>query len=548
METNIRFDSILRTENIIKYFTIFDTFSIKINLMFFKKITLLVLFVFSVSLNAQIDEKKLDKLIQQTLKTFDVPGISVGILKDGKIVYAKGHGVRSLTNKKDMNDNTLVGVASNSKGFTCFALAMMIDEGKLNWDDKVRKYIPEFQMHDAWITEEFTVRDLVTHRSGLGLGAGDLMFLPEGNDFTVTDVISNVKYLKPQSIFRTDFEYNNNMFIIAGEVLKRVSGLTWEEFIEIKIMKPVGMTNSKASYNRVTNRANSIDAHTRADGKVIQIPHDWSETANAAGGIISNVNDMLTWANFLMNDAVTNDGKRLLSEKQFHELWQLQTPLKVGKNDSYNSNFRGYGLGWFLTDVKGGYKQVYHTGGLIGTVTQFTMIPDLDLAIVVLTNQMNGSAFNTITNTIKDSYLGFEDRNWLENYGTKNANYLQYNDSLKVAVYNKVEVAKKDMSLPKPSQITGTYKDDWFGNILISHDGNTYKIQCERSSTLVGELLPYNQTTFVSKWNNRSYDADVFVQFSFDETGNATGATMKFIAPITDFSFDFHDLNLKKVK
>ena len=287
--------------------------------MFFKKITLLVLFVFSVSLNAQIDEKKLDKLIQQTLKTFDVPGISVGILKDDKIVYAKGFGVRSLTSKKDMNDNTLVGVASNSKGFTCFALAMMVDEGKLNWDDKVRKHIPEFQMHDAWITEEFTVRDLVTHRSGLGLGAGDLMFLPEGNDFTVTDVISNVKYLKPQSIFRTDFEYNNNMFIIAGEVLKRVSGLTWEEFIETKIMKPVGMTNSKASYNRVTNRTNSIDAHTRADGKVIQIPHDWSETANAAGGIVSNVNDMLTWAKFLMNNAVTKDGKRLLSEKQFHE-------------------------------------------------------------------------------------------------------------------------------------------------------------------------------------------------------------------------------------
>lgn len=516
--------------------------------MFFKKITFLVLVALSVSIQAQIDEKKLDNLIQQTLQTFDVPGISVGILKDDKIVYAKGFGVRSLTNKKDMNENTLVGVASNSKGFTCFALAMMVDEGKLNWDDKVRKYIPEFQLYDAWVTAQFTVRDLVTHRSGMGLGAGDLMFFPEGNDFTVKDVISNVKYLKPESSFRSEFAYNNNMFIIAGEVLKRVSGLTWEDFIETKIMKPVGMINSKASYNRVTNRTNSIDAHTRADGTVIQIPHDWSETANAAGGIISNVNDMLTWANFLMNDAVTKDGKRLLSEKQFHELWQLQTPLKVGKNDSYNSNFRGYGLGWFLTDVKGGYKQVYHTGGLLGTVTQFTMIPDLDLAIVVLTNQMNGSAFNTITNTIKDSYLGYEDRDWLKKYGTNNTNYLKYNDSLKATIFAKVELAKKNVNLPKPNQITGTYKDDWFGNILISHEGNMYKILCERSSNLVGELLPYNQTTFVAKWNNRSYDADVFVQFSFDETGNATGATMKYIAPITDFSFDFQDLNLKKVK
>jgi CubicO group peptidase (beta-lactamase class C family) len=516
--------------------------------MFFKKITLLTLFVFSLTLTAQIDEKKLDKLIEKTLKTFEVPGISVGILKDEKIVYAKGFGVRSLTNQKDMNQNTLVGVASNSKGFTCFALAMMVDEGKLNWDDKVRKHIPEFQLQDAWVTAQFTVRDLVTHRSGMSLGAGDLMFFPEGNDFTIKDVISNVKHLKTESSFRSEFMYNNNMFIIAGEVLKRVSGLTWEEFIETKIMKPVGMTNSKASYNRVTNTTNSIDAHTMADGKVIQIPHDWSETANAAGGIVSNVTDMLTWAKFLMNDAVTKDGNRLLSEQQFHELWQLQTAMKVGKNDSYNSNFKGYGLGWFLTDVKGGYKQVYHTGGLLGTVTQFTMIPDLDLAIVVLTNQMNGNAFNTITNTIKDSYLGYKDRNWLKSYGDKNANFIAYNDSIKTSVFAKAALAKKNPNLPKPNQIVGTYTDDWFGDITITHDGNLYSIKCERSTALIGELVPYNQTTFVAKWNNRSFDADVFVNFTFDENGNATNATMHYVAPITDFSFDFHDLNLKRTK
>ena len=312
-------------------------------------------------------------------------------------------------------------------------------------------------------------------------------------------------------------------------------------------MKPVGMSNSKGSYNRVTNKTNIIDAHTRADGKVIQIPHDWSATANAAGGIMSNIKDMLTWGKFLMNDAVTENGKRLLSEKQFHELWQLQTPLKVRKNDVYHSNFKGCGLGWFLTDVKGGHKQVYHTGGLLGTVTQFTMIPDLDLAIVVLTNQMNGSAFNTITNTIKDSYLGYEDRNWIKTYGTNNSNYLKYNDSIKAAVYAKIAIAKISKNFPKPAQIIGTYNDDWFGNIIISNNGTNYVIKCERSSNLFGELLPYNETTFVAKWNNRSYDADIFVQFSFDEKGNATGAKMKYIAPITDFSFDFHDLNLKKI-
>ncbi|WP_296386852.1 serine hydrolase [Winogradskyella sp.] len=514
--------------------------------MFLKRLLVLIVFLSSITLSAQIEEAELDKLIEETLTTFDVPGISVGVLKDGNIVYAKGHGVRSLTTEKDMNDNTLVGVASNSKGFTCFALAMMVDAGKMKWDDKVRKHIPEFQLHDAWVTENFTVRDLVTHRSGMGLGAGDLMFFPEGNDFDVNDVINNVKYLEPETSFRSKFAYNNNMFIIAGEVLKRVSGLSWEDFIETKIMKPVGMKNSKASYNRVTDKSNIIDAHTRAEGKVIQIPHDWSETANPAGGIVSNINDMMTWAKFLMNDAVTESGERLLDKRLFYELWQLQTPLNVRANDSYNSNFKGYGLGWFVTDVKGGYKQVYHTGGLIGTVTQFTMIPDLDLAIVVLTNQMNGSAFNTITNTIKDSYLGYENRGWLKRYGTRNADYLKYNDSIKVDVYNEVAKAKTYITLPDPNQIVGTYTDDWFGDIIISNKNGNYSIKCERSSRLFGELLPYNPTTFVVKWNDRSYDADVFMQFTFNEKEEAVSATMKYIAPITDFSFDFHDLELKK--
>jgi CubicO group peptidase (beta-lactamase class C family) len=514
--------------------------------MFFKRTLSFIFFISVVSLNAQIKEAELDKLIQKTLTTFDVPGISVGIFKDGKEVYAKGHGVRSLTTKKDMNDNTLVGVASNSKGFTCFALAMMVDAGKLNWDDKVRKHIPEFQLHDSWVTENFTVRDLVTHRSGMGLGAGDLMFFPEGNSFDVDDVISGVKHLEPETSFRSKFAYNNNMFIIAGEVLKRVSGLSWEDFIETKIMKPVGMKNSKASYNRVTDKSNIIDAHTRAEGKVIQIPHDWSETANAAGGIVSNVHDMMTWAKFLMNDAVTENGERLLDKRLFHELWQLQTPLNVSANDSYDSNFKGYGLGWFLTDVKGGHKQVYHTGGLIGTVTQFTMIPDLDLAIVVLTNQMNGSAFNTITNTIKDSYLGYDNRNWLKRLGERNTDYLKYNDSIKAVVYSDVEKAKTHLTIPSPEQIVGTYTDDWFGDIIISEIQGNYLIKCERSPRLFGELLPYNATTFVAKWNDRSYDADVFVQFTFNEKEKAVSATMKYIAPITDFSFDFHDLELIK--
>jgi len=512
-----------------------------------KFITFLLLLV-SLSLTAQIQEKKLDKLIKNTLKTFDVPGISVGIVKDGKVIYAKGHGVRSLANGKDMNENTLVGVASNSKGFTCVALAMLVDEGKIDWEDKVRKHIPEFKMPQAYVTEEFTIRDLVTHRSGLGLGAGDLMFFPEGSDFTIDDVLANLSKLPLESTYRADFKYNNNMFIVAGEVIHRVSGLTWEEFIEKRILIPVGMKNSKASYNRVTDKTNIIDAHTRTEGEVIQIPHDWSDLANPAGGIMSNVPDMLTWADFLMNNAVTEGGKRLISEQQMHELWQLQTPLPVKKENDYNTHFYGYSLGWFVSDVKGGYKQVTHTGGLLGTVTQFTMIPEMDLGIVVLTNQMIGSAFSAITNTIKDSYLGYEDRDWIKKLDKKNQNWMAKNDSIKTAVYAQVNRIKDKQPALEAKNITGTYQDAWFGKVNIVQEKEGLMLKSERNPSLNGKLLPYNTTTYVAKWNNRSFDADVFVVFTLDETGKAISAIMKPIAPITDFSFDFEDLKFKKAK
>lgn len=517
--------------------------------IFMKNILSILLLFIGYLAVAQVADADLDALIQKTCDAFDVPGISVGIYKDGEVVYAKGFGKSSLKTGRDMDDETLVGVASNSKGFTCFALAMMVDEGKLNWDDPVRKYVPEFQLSDPWVTEHFTVRDLVTHRSGMSLGAGDLMFFPDGNDFGVADVIAGVKHIQPETAFRQNFRYNNNMFIIAGEVLKRLSGMEWAEFIEERIMKPVGMTSSKGAYDRVpAGTTNIIDAHMPVDGQVQAIPHDWSNTANAAGGIMSNVQDMLTWAQFLMRGGVTESGERIISKRQMHELWQLQTPLPVGPNHPYDTHFRGYSLGWFVSDLKGGYKEVTHTGGLIGTVTQFTMIPELDLAIIVLTNQMVGSAFNTLTRTIKDSYLGYEDRDWLTTYANGTNAWKARTDSIKTAVYAQVDKVSHSRCVPRADVVSGTYHDNWFGDIEVSQADGGLRIHCVRSPRLSGMLLPYSANTFVAKWDDRSYDADAFFVLSMNADGEPTGATMRAISPSTDFSFDFHDLDLKKVK
>lgn len=499
---------------------------------------------------AQTEEKKLDELIQNTLKTFDVPGISVGIIKDGKVIYSKGFGVRSLTTNQRMTDETLVGIASNSKGFTATALAMLADEGKLNFDDKVSKYIPEFQMNDAYVSQEVTIKDLITHRAGLGLGQGDLMFFPEGGSLTVNDIIHNVRYLKPDHSFRTTLEYNNVMFIVAGEVIHRVSGLSWAEFIEQRILKPVGMSSSYGSYNRAkaAHVPNIIDAHAPVDGKVVAVPHDWNETGNAAGGIISNIKDMSIWAEFLMNGFTTKEGKKLVSDKQIQQLWNLQISTPVALKNPYDSNFAGYGLGWFITDMKG-HKQVYHTGGLIGTVTQFTLIPDMKLGIIVLTNQQSGAAFSTITNTIKDSYLGMPEKDWLKTYGDRMAKVNADYDKGKKEIFEKSEAFRKDKNAQiKADQIVGTYIDPWFGEVTIFNEGKTFRIYCKNSPRLKGDLLPYSSNVMIAKWDDRSYDADAFVNFNLNENGKAQGMKLKPISGVTDFSFDFEDLDLQKVK
>ena len=384
----------------------------------FKLISLLTIFCYCniFFIYAQpISSASIDSLVEKTLKTFDVPGIAVAVVKDGKIVHEKGYGVRSLNTKQKVDEHTLFGIASNSKAFTVAALGILMDEGKLKWDDKVRDYIPEFKMYSPYVTEEFTIRDLLTHRSGLGLGAGDLMFWPDSNSFAIKDVIHNLRYLKPVSGFRTKYDYDNLLYIVAGEVVKRVSGMPWEEFITKRILQPLGMTETVPSFSRVQNKNNVIDPHAPVDGKVQVIRRDCGEVANAAGGIYSNVHDMCKWIIMQMNNGKYGEtlDKKLFSEEIHEDMWTPQTIIPVRSSSPYNTHFSSYGLGWGLSDVSG-YKQATHTGGLAGIVTQVVLIPELKLGIIVFTNQQSGAAFYSISNTIKDSYLDVHGNDWID--------------------------------------------------------------------------------------------------------------------------------------
>ena len=498
-----------------------------------------------------ITTPQIDALVQRTLTTFDVPGIAVAVVKDGKVIHAKGYGVRSLKTKQKVDENTLFGIASNSKAFTAAAIGILVEEGKLSWDAKVIDYIPEFRMYNGYVTEEFTIRDLLTHRSGLGLGAGDLMFWPDSSNFTIKDIIHNLRYLKPVSGFRTKYDYDNLLYMVAGEVIERVSGKGWEAFVEERIMKPLRMNRSAGTYARLADKANVIDAHAPVNGTVQVISRDMFRFGNSAGGINSSVADMSKWVIAQLNKGKYGDNlsQQLFSEDTHAEMWRMQTILPVGNTPTppYNTHFAGYGLGWFLSDVKG-YKQVTHTGGLAGMVTQVTLLPELQLGIIVFTNQQSGAAFSAVTNTIKDSYLGIPPTDWIAKYSERVKKGQAEADKITKDIWEgitseqKNNIAKLDFT-----NYAGTYRDNWFGDVVVSQRDGKFWLRSVRSPKLTGELFFYKNNTFVVKWNNRSLDADAYVTFLTDDDGKPASIKMKPISPMTDFSFDFQDLELKRV-
>lgn len=514
--------------------------------MHLKTTTALFYFLFPILILSQtIPEKKIDELVQRTLESFNVPGISVGILKDGEVILAKGYGVANMDTGEKVNSATNFGIASISKAFTTTAIALLIDQGKLSWDDRVKKYIPEFKMYNDYVTENFTLRDLVSHRSGLGLGAGDLMVWPDGHDFTPKDIINNIHHLKPVSDFRTKYDYDNLLYIIAGVVIEKVSGQTWGEFIEENFIKPLEMNRTAGNWNRLKNRTNVVVPHVPINEDLKVVERYTNPIFDAAAGIYSNVDDLLKWAQFHLNYGKTNNGKQLVSEEQMKQLSIPQTLMPNTSRPPYNTLFRAYGLGFVLQDMNG-KLEVSHTGGLEGIVTQFILYPQLDLAIVVLTNQQSGAAFMAISNTIKDYYLGLPEKDWVKEYSDLISKRKEDADLITTEVW---QTAEKNNKI-KPDYLktlTGLYEDPWFGQVKIFKENGKLRFESKRSKQLIGDLHYYKDNVFAVKWDNRYLHADAFVYLKI-ENEKCIGFTMAPISPLTDFSYDFQDLDFTKLK
>ncbi|MCA9321435.1 MAG: serine hydrolase [Planctomycetes bacterium] len=512
----------------------------------------LVLALLSASAPAQLTTEAIDHLVEDAMRKFEVAGVAVAVVKDDAIVHAKGYGVRSIDAEGAVDKDTNFSIASNTKAFTTAALAILVDEGLISWQDKVRKHIPEFRMYDAYVTESFNIEDLLTHRSGLGLGVGDLMFIPDGSDFTMKDIIASFQHFEPVSAFRTKFDYDNLLYLVAGEVIARVSGMGWEDFVKQRILVPLGMNHTATGIDALAGAGNAATPHSTETGKIRTIANlrfDSEKLNDAAGGIYSNVDDLCCWMRLQLNEGRYGPGleQRLFSEARQREMWMIHTSLPARRDPRYASHFRGYGLGWFLSDLNG-TMSVTHTGGLPGMLSKTILIPDLELGIVVLTNTSNGGGglFSAVSQTILDGYLGLDDFGWTDKQLARYEAATAAGDAVTAKVWETVEAAKH-----RPidaAAFVGIYEDRWFGKVEVYTAGDQLMIRAHRSPKLRGPLRYYQANAFAVKWDYQDMNADAFAIFSLDQEGQAQSLELKGISPNIDFSFDFQDLDLKRIK
>jgi len=360
-----------------------------------------------ISANSQnVDLQKLDAYFEKAAKDWGVPGLSVGIVKDGEIVFSKGYGVLEAGKPEKPDGNTLYAIASNSKAFTSSIIAMLVQEGKLNWDDKVQKYLPYFELYDPFVSREMTIKDLLCHNSGLGTFSGDVIWYKSG--LTSEEIIQRIKYLPNQFNFRDGYGYSNLMYITAGEVIKTVTGKTWGQNLQERILTPLKMERTIFSLPRLVEKGNFATPHAFVEEKNFPIQYEDWEEVGALGGIISSVNDIGKWMIFNMNHGIDGNDT-LLTSPSINMLWKMHNPFLVDQTKSNESktHFRGYGLGWSLADFHGRLR-VSHTGGYDGMISAVTMIPDEKLGVVVLSNGMNPPN-SAITNSVLNAFLGLEE-------------------------------------------------------------------------------------------------------------------------------------------
>jgi CubicO group peptidase (beta-lactamase class C family) len=494
-------------------------------------------------------EAGIDSVVARVMKEFQVPGVSLAVVKEGTTLLAKGYGVKKLGGPDPVDSRTLFGIASNTKAFTATALGILVEEGKLKWDGRVVDYLPWFQLSDPYVTREMTIRDLLVHRSGLGLGAGDLLWWPP-TTYDRKEIAKRLRHIPLSTSFRSAYAYDNVLYVVAGEVIEAVSGKTWEDFVTERILRPVGMSTSNVRQTLAEQPGNVAGTHAIVEGTLRAIKPMASDNTNPAGGINSNAEDMAKWMIVQLDSGRLGSAEtRLFSSGTARELWKVVTPIPFGSYPPElapgQPNFNGYALGFNARDYRG-LKILTHTGGLPGYVSRVAMVPARKIGVSVLTNQESGAAFDAIVNTVLDILLEAPAWDWTGSYVA----VMHRRDSLMRAGDTEREASRTEGTKPSlpVERYAGTYNDVWYGDVVIVMEDGKPVIRFGASPSLVGDLEHWQYDTFIARWRDRELRADAYVTFTLTPEGAIDRAAMKAVSPATDFSFDFQDLVLKPVR
>lgn len=512
-----------------------------------------LLFVIS-GLAAAAPPKGFDARVEALMKQQGVPGAAIAIVENGKVTLARGYGHKRIDSTDPVGADTLFQIGSTTKAFTAAALAILVDEGRIRWDDPVIEHLPGFRMYDPWVTREITIRDLLVHRSGLGRGQGDLLFVPATN-LSRAETVRRLRYLKPATSFRGAFAYDNILYIVAGELIEAVSGQRWEDFVRDRILRPVGMAKT------VTNDVDRLVAPDRAfpHGRLGEIRgigplQAFDENIAAlgansapAGAIAAGANDLARWLQVqLSGGLLPGSDQRLYSEANGREMWQPVMPIPVtplpGPLAELMPHFRGYALGWVAQDFRG-LRVLQHSGGTLGFITVVVLVPEKNLGFAIVTNAEEFAFVPGLQYELLDHYLGQEKQDWPKAF----AEFFAQRSAAGLEAVRKAatERPQTQPSLPLAAY-AGRFSDPWYGPIEIREVAGSLAIDFLQTPGMAGPLEHWAYDTFVARWPNPLTEP-AFVTFALDAAGKPARITMKAVSPVADFSYDYHDLEFTPV-
>lgn len=466
---------------------------------------------------------QIDDLAAKAMRRYRVPGMAVVVVKDGKVLFAKGYGVKELGKPDKVTEHTLFQIASNTKSFTAAALALLVEEGKVKWDESVITCLPDFAMYDPWVTKQITVRDLLVHRSGLPAGGGDILYLPE-SDYSRKEIVAKVRLIKPQASFRSTDAYVNVMYGVAGELIEKVSGMTWEEFVDSRIVKKLGMTETRVRFSDFARSPDHALPYADVEGRLTAVVPYADDPIDPAGGISSNAVDLGKWLLTRLQD-----GKGLLKKESERELTTLVTPFP-----DPTVPFSGYTPGMEVRSYEG-HKLLEHSGGAPGMASRFMLLPEKKLGIFVLTNYWTGADLR-VPLAIVDLALGLKK--------SESIQLLNKREVVPPAAYSESKLAPLP-PIAELARYVGEYEDVVYGRADVKLEGERLVVRFSRTTSLVGDVVGKLDGRYYVRWRNRSLLSDATLAFE-EEAGKVKRLAMQNASMVPGTMINFSLLDFVK--